>query len=470
MKAAQRVLRLITAPGKPDLIFSGRPREELEFLPAALEIVETPPPPLPRMAALAIAGLLLCAIAWAALSQVDVVASAPGRFIPAGGSKIVQPLEAGTVAAILVKEGQSVKAGQVLVELEPTETMASRDELSAQLAAAQLDVARLQAVALNQPFVAPPGADVQAVQVARRQAQAQRTELSSKLASLDQQADQKRAELASSEAEAVRLRQMAPLADQQVDVYQSLEKKGYGSKLQLIQAQEKQQDTLRSLDVQEHRRPELKAAIASIVSARAQAAADAAKTDLADLRAAQLKAASLTQDFAKADDHFRGRTLKAPVDGTVQELTIHTIGGVVEPGQVLMRIAPSTSLIEVEARLSNQDVGFVRAGMPAQIKVQTFPFTRYGLIHAKVVSVSSDAVTEERPQARATEPGQGAVEDLHYVIQLAPDRDVIDVDGRLVRLRPGMAVTAEVLTGKRRVISYILSPLAKATREAGRER
>jgi hemolysin D len=188
------------------------------------------------------------------------------------------------------------------------------------------------------------------------------------------------------------------------------------------------------------------------------------------MRTAEVKVASLTQDLAKADERVRGRTLRAPIDGNVQEMAVHTIGGVVEPGQILMRVAPTTSPLEVEARLDNQDVGFVREGMPAQIKVQTFPFTRYGLIHARVLSVSSDAVAEDRPQQAPGQAQPRAPDDLHYVVRLALDRDVIDVDGRQTRLSPGMAVTAEVLTGKRRVISYILSPLARATREAGRER
>jgi hemolysin D len=191
---------------------------------------------------------------------------------------------------------------------------------------------------------------------------------------------------------------------------------------------------------------------------------------LASLAEAQVKAQSLTAELNKAVERLKDRTLVAPVDGTVQELAIHTVGGVVEPGQTLMRIAPSTSQVEVEARLANQDIGFVRAGMPAEVKVQTFPFTRYGLIHATVLSISQDALTETRPQDPSTGQTQSSAGDLHYMIRLGLERDTMNIDGKTVTLTPGMMVTAEIKTGHRRVIEFVLSPLKKATQEAGRER
>jgi hemolysin D len=240
--------------------------------------------------------------------------------------------------------------------------------------------------------------------------------------------------------------------------------------LQLLDAKEKQEDNVRSLEVQRRRIPELQAQIAAAERARAQAEADAAKTSLAALADIQVKAASLSEELNKAAQRTKDRTLTAPIDGAVQELAIHTIGGVVEPGQTLMRIAPLGGAVEVEARLSNQDIGFVRPGMAAEVKVQTFPFTRYGLIHATVLSLSRDAVADPKPadpQPDATAP---PANDLRYLMRLRLDRDTMDIDGKPTRLTPGMMVTAEVKTGRRRVIDFVLSPLAKATQEAGRER
>lgn len=457
--ASPRVRRL--APAKPDPIFGARPREELEFLPAALEVVETPAPPLPRMAALSLSALLFAVIGWACLGQVDIVSTAPGKLIPAGGGKVIQPLETARVSAIHVHDGQHVHRGDVLIELDPTETRSERDRLKGELSAEQLEVTRLQAVALGKAFSGPSGGNAAATSVARQEAAAERAELQEKLATLDHQIGQRRAEIAESEAQVARLQALLPIDQKATVVFQTLAKKGYGSTLQLLQAQEKQEDTARQLDVQRRKVPELDAEIAALQHQRAETAAETAKTALGELADAQTKAGSLQEQLTGAEEHLRTRTLTAPTDGTVQELSIHTIGGVVEPAKILMRVAPAGVGVEVEAKLPNKDVGFVRAGMPVAVKIETFPFTRYGVIRGQVTNVSDDAVSDKRPDGS---------EELTYLVRVRLERDTMQVGGRTVRLEPGMAVTAEVKTGHRRVIQFVLSPLAKAVGEAGRER
>lgn len=446
---------------KLDPIFGARPLAELAFLPAALEVVETPAPPLPRIAALTLTALLGATLAWAYLGQVDVVSSASGKLVPAGGGKVVQPLETGVVTTIAVHDGEHVKAGQVLVTLEPTQTQTDRDRLQGEASAARLEAARLQTVALGRRFSNPRGVDPAATAIARREAAAESAELAAKLAALDRQIEQHRAEVAEAQAEAARLSALLPIDQQSMAVFQTLENKGYGSRLQLLQAQEKTEDTARQLDVQRARIPALEAQIAATERQRAEAAAETAKVNLGALTDATVKAASLEQQLGAAEQHLRTRTLMAPVDGTVQELSIHTIGGVVEPGQTLMRVAPQGVGVEVEAKLPNKDIGFVRVGMPVAVKVETFPFTRYGVIRGVVTGVSDDAVSDKRPDGS---------EELTYLMKVRLEWATMEVDGRTMRLGPGMAVTAEVKTGRRRVIEYVLSPLAKATREAGRER
>jgi len=400
-------------------------------------------------------------IAWACLGQVDMVSSAPGKLIPAGGGKVVQPLETATVTAIRVRDGQHVRKGDVLVELEPTETRSERDRLQGELAGAQMDVARLRTVAQGKAFSGPVGGDAAQTAVARQEALAERAELEEKLATLDRQIDQHRAEIASSQAEVARLEALLPIDQKSTAVFVTLAKKGYGSTLQLLQAQEKQEDTARQLEVQRRKAPELQAEIAALQRQRAETSAESAKTDLGQLSDAQVKASSLQQQLTGAEEHLRTRTLVASTAGTVQELAIHTVGGVVQPAETLMRIAPAGVGVEVEAKLPNKDVGFVRAGMPVAVKVETFPFTRYGVLRGTVSNVSDDAVSDKRPDGS---------EELTYLVRVKLERDTMAVDGHTVRLEPGMAVTAEVKTGHRRVIQYVLSPLAKAVHEAGRER
>ena len=467
-RRAEAARRLI----KPDPIFGARPRQELEFLPAALEVIESPAPPLPRVIALVLVALIVVVLAWASFGKVDIVATAPGRLIPSGGSKVVQPLETGTVKAILVHDGMSVHKGDVLVELEPTETIADRTRLTDELAAAQLEVARLNTVALGAPFRAPAGTDPQSALIAEHEARAEVDARNAKVQGLSDEINQQQAALAGVRAEVERLTALLPLAAQRTKIFQDLGASGYGSSLQLIEAEEKQQDTARSLEVQRRKIVELQAEVAGAERARAQALADTSKTALAALSDARVKAQSLIEELSKASERVKDRTLTAPVDGTVQEMSIHTVGGVVEPGQTLMRIAPATTGLEVEARLANQDIGFVREGMPAEIKVQTFPFTRYGLIKATVLSISRDAVSEPKPadQTPAQQQAGPPSADLQYIMRLGLERSAMNIDGKIVPLSPGMMVTAEVKTGRRRVIDFMLSPVSKATSEAGRER
>jgi hemolysin D len=413
------------------------------------------------MAALSLSGLLFATIAWACLGQVDMVSSAKGKLVPVGGGKVVQPLDVGMVTAIRVHDGQYVHKGDILVELEPTESRSERDRLEGELSSAKLDVARLQTVALGKPFVGPYGSEYGEAAVARREAASARAELEGKLATLDRQIQQRRAELDEGQAEVARLEALLPIDHKSTAVFQALAEKGYGSTLQLLQAQEKEADTAHQLEVQRRKAPELEAEIAALHQQRAETAAETAKADLGDLSDAETKAAGLQQQLTGAEEKLRTRTLVAPVDGTVQELAVHTVGGVVQPAETLMRIAPAGVGVEVEAKLANKDVGFVHIGMPVAVKVETFPFTRYGVIKGRVTDVSDDAVSEKQPDGS---------EELTYLVHVALSRDTLDVDGRTVRLGPGMAVTAEVKTGKRRVIQYVLSPLAKAMNEAGRER
>jgi hemolysin D len=197
-----------------------------------------------------------------------------------------------------------------------------------------------------------------------------------------------------------------------------------------------------------------------------------------DLAKAEQKAAGLAQDVIKAEQRTSLQRLTAPVDGMVQQLAIHTIGGVVTPAQALMLIVPAESRLEIEAMISNRDIGFVEVGHDAAIKVDTFNFTRYGLLHGKVLTVSHDAITRDKPQERLTDKPQGAEtsssepkgQELIYAARVSLARTQMDVEDKRVNLSPGMAVTIEIKTGSRSIISYLLSPLIRYKHESLRER
>lgn len=191
------------------------------------------------------------------------------------------------------------------------------------------------------------------------------------------------------------------------------------------------------------------------------------------------KAAGLAQDLIKAEERTKLQVLTAPVDGIVQQLAVHTVGGVVTPAQALLVLVPVESHLEIEAMVANRDVGFVEPGQEAEIKVATFNFTRYGLLHGKVLSISPDTIGKDDPQDQTKDKSQQATQSTNvpsdeqgpvYAARISLDRTRMQIEGKEVNLTPGMAVTAEIKTGDRRIISYLLSPLRKYQADALHER
>src|SRR5947207_6725339 len=467
----------------PDAAARRRRDHELAFLPAALEIVETPPSPIGRAIGATLIAVFLLALAWACLGTVDIVATAPGKIIPSGRTKVIQPFEIGVVRAIHVHDGDAVKAGAVLIELDPTINAAEREHMQSDLIAAQLDVARLRAALADGPdplaeFHPPAGANPDLIATQRQHLMAQTAEHRAKVAALDRQMAQKEAERATSAATIRKIEALIPLLQQQVDVRKTLMEHETGSKIIYLQTLQQQVEQQQERSVQQSKYQEAEAAVAAIKETRAQTNAEYRRTLFDELGKVEPKAAGLAQDVIKAEQRTKLQALTAPVDGVVQQLAVHTIGGVVTPGQVLLAVVPLESHLEIEAMVSNRDIGFVHAGQAAEIKIDTFSFTRYGLLHGEVLSVSQDAITRDRPQDKFNDKTPGSEttssepkgQELNYAARVSLDRTQMQVEDKVVNLSPGMAVTVEIKTGSRKIIGYLLSPLAQYKQETLRER
>jgi hemolysin D len=457
---------------------------ELAFLPAALEIVETPPSAIGRAIGATIIMVFALALAWACLGTVDIVATASGKIIPSGRSKVIQPFEIGVVRAIRAHDGDTVKAGDVLIELDPTINAAEREHLQSDLIAAQLDVARLHAALADgadplADFHPPAGASPALVASQRRYLISQTAEHRAKIAALDRQLAQKEAERATSAATIAKIEALIPLLQQQVEMRKTLLEHETGSKLVYLQTLQQLVEQQQERAVQRSKLNEAEAAVAAIKETRAQTDAEYQRTLHDELGKVEPKAAGLVQDVIKAEQRTKLQALTAPIDGVVQQLAVHTVGGVVTPAQPLLVLVPVDSHLEIEAMVPNRDVGFVEPGQEAEIKVTTFNFTRYGLLHGKVLSVSQDAVGKDDLQDQGKDRSQASgpstkppAEDQGpgYAARISLDRSRMQIEDKVVNLSPGMAVTAEIKTGERRIISYLLSPLRKYRQEALRER
>src|SRR6516225_2209057 len=411
--------------------------EELAFLPAALEIVETPPSPIGRTIGATIILLFCAALVWAWWGTIDIVASASGKIVPSGRTKIVQP----------------VKTGDVLIELDPTVNAAERDHLRSDLLAEQLNIARLRAAlaAGDDPladFTPPAEADPALLRTQRQLLLHQVAEHRAKLGALDRQQAQKEAEQATTAATIHKLETMIPVIQPRVDIRKTLMDKELGSKLTYFETLQLLVEQQEELSVQKNHLRAAEAAVAAIRETRDQTAAEYRRTLSDEIAKAEKKANGLTQDLIKAEQKTRLQQLTAPVDGVAQQLAIHTVGGVVTPAQSLLVVVPSASRLEIEAMVSNRDIGFVQPGQETEIKIDTFNFTRYGLLHGRVLTVSQDAIVRDRKQDRPNERPLGTQNDtsepmgqeLNYSARISLDRDKMQIDGRMVNLSPGMAV------------------------------
>ena len=453
---------------------------ETEFLPAALEVMETPASPLGRIIAGLIVLFFVIALLWAFVGKVDIVATASGKILPSARSKTIQPFETGVVRSIHVQDGQQVRQGDVLVEIDSTITAAERDRVQKDWTNAKLAAARFRA-ALNfkTPKIeieAPEGATPEQISLQQTLLVQQVEEIQSKLKNIDSQIAQAEGNRTAVQAQIQGLTQSIPLLEQRNSIFGNLAEKGYGSKLSALSSQQQLIQQQQELASQRGRLSEAGSSIAALRDQRRTVEAEYKKTVLDNLTDAEQKATSLSEQLAGATQRYNLQTITAPVDGTVQQLAIHTEGGVVTPAQNLMIIVPRDSKLEIEAMISNRDIGFVSAGDDVQIKIDTFNFTKYGLLHGKVTSISQDAIPRANPgdpnkqQGALQESSEPKGQELVYAARISLEQTQMQVDDKMVNLSPGMAVTAEIKTGSRRVIEYLLSPLARHKQQAFQER
>lgn len=433
---------------------------EVDFLPAAVEILERPPSPAGRAVAWVIIFFMTSAIIWAIVGTVDVVAVAPGRTLPTGHSKVVQASEAGTITRILVSNGQSVRMGEVLLSADRTFSAADRDRLQGELAATQAELARLNATLSGHPVLAfHPGQAPSPVHIASQRAllSGMLEEQRLRLAAIDAEIARRSADRGSVAASLERLDQVEPLLLERARMQADLGERGFGTRSQALDLEQKLIEHRQEKAVQSSRLAEAGAAMRSLQEQRAQAVASFRRDMMTQRVEAERRLAALREELRKAETRDARNDITAPVGGVVQQLAVHTSGAVVTAGQPLLVIVPDSDTLEVEARVANKDIGFVRSGQSVRVKLDAFLFTRYGTLPGRVLSLSKDAVEG---------PGSEPV----YMARIQLDQDTIDVDGVITPLSPGMSATAEILTDKRRIIAYLLSPIQRAVHDAMRER
>jgi hemolysin D len=451
----------MAASDQTSAVRSERHREELEFLPAALEALETPPSPTARIFAIGLIVMMIAALTWSIIGTLDVVVVGQGKLIPIGNVKQIQTRDIGVVTAIHVVEGQQVTEGELLIELDRSEQKAGLEVSQRNWLDATLEVARLEAElrVLNggeTRFIPPSEAPSQLSDMHRRQLIANAEVLRAAIDALRFQQRAREAEIQSQASQIDKLNSQLTFYEDREKGLRELLQRGFTSEASWREAQAQVMTARKDVEIAEHNLNRAQYELKKVTRDITNLVIGERKSVLDRLIAAQSRAAEAQKNIDKFEAQTIRTEIRAPITGVVQNLSIHTIGGVVSPQKDLMTLVPLGSSLRVEAMVNNQDIGFIRPGQIASVKIDSFPFTTYGFIEGSVLTVSRDSVLVQNSYV--------------FPVQLSLARADVLAGGRTVPLTPGMTVSAEIKVRERRIINFFLDPITRHWAESMRER
>lgn len=444
--------------------------EALDFAPGLLAIQESPPARLPRAVLCVVSILFVILLLWAIFGKLNIIASAEGRLVPQSYVKIVQPADAGIVQEILVKEGESVKVGQVLMRMDKKLAEADAKSIRAELNLKSLQLRRVDAELAGQTLNRNPGDpddlfhQVEAQYLERHQAYADA------LGQAQEALTKSRREYDSAKEVLTKLREVTPILKQQAEAYADMGKDGYAAQLMVRDKQREYLEKAQDLRAQESTVASLEAAIAQSLKQLDQITSKY-RSDLENERVdAEGQYRKLQQEWIKQEHKTALLELKAPQAGTVKDLATHTIGTVVSPGSVLLSIVPEHEPLVAEVMVKNDDVGFVFLQQKVKVKLAAYPFEQYGMLDGEVIHIGPDASDADTPSQSKDSSKDKPASAQSYKAKIALKQQVLEAQGEQFKLVPGMQVTAEINQGSRTVMQYLLSPVRKTLFDSGRER
>ena len=431
-----------------------------------------------------LAAFLVTTVIWASVAEVEIAAAAPGRIVPVGLVKTVKPFQQGKMKRIAVEEGSVVDAGDVLIEFDTTLVDADLAKLTAELAIKSVEAARLEALLgwrRREAFNPPSGAPPEIVAINERLVADQLESHRARLHELDGRIAERRAQIGTLGAKVEALEKLLPILRERTEMHDALYTTKHGSRIRLLDERQKLIELEGDVHHGNREIAQAKASLAALLAQKKRTVAEHFRERRSELAAVRGRMIVLRQDIRQARERRARHTLVSPVAGIVQDLAVHTRDGVVEPGTQIMVIVPRDTGLRVEAFVSNDDVGFVRPGQRATLKIATFDFRRYGTIEGTVTNVARDAVTVGAPDASAAAGGPsgplalqdqtaGSVEGPAFRILIDLDRTHLEIENETIALSPGMAVEAAIVLGRQRVIEYVLHPLRGYRQDAFREK
>ncbi|MDA5544288.1 HlyD family type I secretion periplasmic adaptor subunit [Yersinia rochesterensis] len=439
---------------------AARTRDEYDFLPAYLDIVERPVAPLARRTAWFLTLTLLLVLIWSIVGELDIHASANGKVIVSEHSKVIQPFEPGVVAAIKVRDGDRVEAGQVLIELNPIGIDAEVSNINQQLMHRSLEAARMTALLTDDPltsFIYPPNSPDNLVAAANALLAKENDEVNAELTRQSSEQAVNQAYIQAGGANVVHQQDLMKNIYQRLQALRTLAKSKSIAEIEVLIQEREWLNAKAEASRLQNEQAVLQAKKHHLKQTQLHYLAEKKRSYQEQLNKAHEVINQLQQERVKLVEKQRQQTLRAPVAGVIQQSTVHTLGGVVTSAQPLMVLVPENYQLELDVMILNKDIGFVHPGQAVEAKIDSFPYTRFGTLSGEVKHISRDAMEDQQ---------QGLV----FPARVRLNSDTLTVEGKPVRLSAGMAVSVEIKTGRRRVIDYLLSPLQQYQSEAMRER
>ncbi|WP_293763785.1 HlyD family type I secretion periplasmic adaptor subunit [uncultured Aquitalea sp.] len=455
------VARLRTSPWWDKLMDWAAARDlqdRMDFATDADWAILEQKPGRPRVFVWSMAGFFVVALLWAALAKVDEVAKGEGKVVPLSQNQHIQSLDGGVVSKILVKEGQIVQKGQLLLNIDNTRFMSSLNENQAQYLALQGKAARLRAIANNTPFEMPQQVSASAPDIAKQEMelyQTKRQELDATISVARQELNQRTQELNEVRAKRDQAQQGYELTVRELAVTKPLKESGAVSDVDLLRLQRDVSRYQGERDMANAQIPKIQAAMSEATHKIQEVELNFRNQASAELSDTMAKINSLSAGSSGLADKVKLSEVRSPVKGEVKRLFVNTIGGVVQPGKDILEIVPLEDSLLVEARVSPRDIAFLRPGQRAMVRFTAYDYTVYGGMEATLQEIGADTVTDDKGNA-------------FYIVKVRTKEGTLGE--KHLPIIPGMVAQVDIMTGKKSILSYLLKPVLRAKAEALTER
>ena len=435
-------------------------KQDLKFMSSVSEAMLEQTPKGARVLLWAIFAFVIIAIVWANWATLDEISRGEGEIIPSLQLQRVQNLEGGVVSEILVREGDIVEKGQLLLRIDDTRYASTFKESYVRQLELIAKAARLRSEAEQTEFVEPTNFPEQYRSLIEQEKTlflARKQELSNNKAILEQQITQRRQELREAQAKRTQLQRSYNLLNKELRITQPLVGEGVISEVEFLRLQRQVNDLAGELDGIRLSIPRIESSITETERKLSEAELQFVSLARQELNEASSEAARIKESLEGMQDRITRSEVRAPVKGTIKQLLVNTVEGVVQPGDDIITIVPWEDELLVEAKILPSDIARVRVGQPAVVKVSAYDFSIYGGVDATVVFLSPSTILDEDQQP-------------HYIVRLKTQSPFIERDGQELPLMTGMTVAVDIITGEKTVMDYLLKPILKAKQNAMTER